>query len=448
LKHANNDPNLAMSLIAVCGHDDVAQGTYYWLDDSLKAKEEVQFKLKYLNKDIDSVKSQLSGSPSNNPKTKYLMQELTVLADQKAKIQEQNGIKEEMYCPSGDSKTYLPQSLGQGVDIPDELKAKITNLQAPTKGAAYLPAKHYHVYGSAFMACQLIQEGVLPEIATILQKNAARFYRGIRMCKATKDLLTDRNELLGWYDKYIKDFKPVVEKKNTKRGLRTTTSKPYGVESYIFNEALRLAKSGECIPPQPPEETEFIRIKKSNYNSNISTEAYKEHKRKMLLWNKNYRDKCNFLRDFIGVSLADSDLNEEIIRTKTSMSYEKMNAAYLYQKWYIGGGELLDLNLPCTDYRLFGPSSLVKKKRPQRANHTENCISGFSARECQKAKERLATWDVDFEWTINQHEVGAEFAAKMCKKNEKRMTSLEQLACASQNSLNKDKKAKSSNKVR
>jgi hypothetical protein len=34
---------------------------------------------------------------------------------------------------------------------------------------------------------------------------------------------------------------------------------------------------------------------------------------------------------------------------------------------------------------------------------------------CLDAKKVLDTWDADFKWTMNQHRVGAEFAAKNCK---------------------------------
>jgi hypothetical protein len=41
---------------------------------------------------------------------------------------------------------------------------------------------------------------------------------------------------------------------------------------------------------------------------------------------------------------------------------------------------------------------------------------GWSEETYNRASKKLATWDVDFKWTIAQHEAGAKFAAQTCKK--------------------------------
>lgn len=53
LKHAKGDPNSAMFLIGMCGHDDVNQGTYLYDDYSERALDTLRKKdLKFLSKKV------------------------------------------------------------------------------------------------------------------------------------------------------------------------------------------------------------------------------------------------------------------------------------------------------------------------------------------------------------------------------------------------------------
>ena len=425
MRHTKNNSNLAMALIATCGHDDTGQGNYSWVDSSIDAKEELK-KTINANKDgIKKLQEEIGQISADDEKLNSIAMRLSQLISHNNFLKEQTGVQRYMACPSNQSKMYLPESLGEGVDIPESLKNKISSVQAPTKGAQVLPAKHYHVYGGAFMACQLIQEGISPDKAIFMQKQAARFYRGIRMCEMTKNYGGRREKLVKQYDKYKANFKPKpLMKKETAIGTRVVRSSPLDLEQFVIKESIRLSKSGECIPPEFTGGVVKTKKNPSNiYNADQIVQSQKETDTRVKV-----RELCSLLGSHIGLHLFDPDIDEKMITSKLKVAFEKMNAAYLYQKWYVGGGKLFGMNIPCTDFRMFGPSSLTGLSNISRRGKASRCIPEFSAESCQKAKNRLATWDADFEWTISQHEVGAKFAAEKCKKNEDNK-SLNDMAC-------------------
>jgi hypothetical protein len=90
-------------------------------------------------------------------------------------------------CPSASSVFYVPGGLGSGVDISDELKAKIIATQGQTVGRKnvpveqVLPSKYYHVYGSAYIACELFRRGHSLNDVSHYQSFFARLYRAVRL---------------------------------------------------------------------------------------------------------------------------------------------------------------------------------------------------------------------------------------------------------------------------
>jgi hypothetical protein len=92
----------------------------------------------------------------------------------------------------------------------------------------------------------------------------------------------------------------------------------------------------------------------------------------------------------------------------------RVDAAQLYKRWYIGGGSIFGKDIPCTDIRLGGPSDLLADNRGFMS--FDSPPDGWSPERYAAAKKKLATWDVDFEWTVAQHEVGARFAGENCKR--------------------------------
>lgn len=125
MKHADNDPQTAFRLIALCGHDNLFQKPDFVL-----------------------------GNISNY-----------------------------FYCPS--SLYFLPRSLNAEADISNALKEKILktkmksnySLDAEYFDAKNLSPKYYHVYAGAFVACEMISRGHSPESEIIAAKELARGYR-------------------------------------------------------------------------------------------------------------------------------------------------------------------------------------------------------------------------------------------------------------------------------
>ncbi|MEZ4873748.1 MAG: hypothetical protein R2827_16205 [Bdellovibrionales bacterium] len=394
MKHSKGDPNLAMALVAMCGHDDYSQGEFAWEDDSAAAREEIAERIKWATERVEKNRKRVMETPATDPQFKAYASVLQLNTQTLTDLKSQTSVPRTFMCNQETSRMYVPESLGKGVTISDDLKNKIATLQAPTLGAKAIPAKHYHVYGAAFMACQLIQEGVKPDTAIFLQKSAARAYRGIRMCSQMQDLLEERKLVFEDYQKYRKEFvRKKVGERNTVRGSRPIMSSPLGMRQYLPKRVLEIKRSDLCEPPAMTSEQQ------------------------MQDWQKNFGERCNAINNLVGVPYSDPDLTEEIIAEKIKAKMAKLDAAVLYDKWYLGGGTIAGKNIPCTDIRIRGPKSIVPNGNNTTRRRQRNvCGSSFSNAECDEARKILATWDVDFEWTTAQHEVGARFAAENCKK--------------------------------
>lgn len=123
---------------------------------------------------------------------------------------------------------------------------------------------------------------------------------------------------------------------------------------------------------------------------------------------------CFALYELFRSSLIGMQRDREMAKRKIAYLLTRVDAARLYNSWYLGGGKVLGQQVPCTDVRLGGPSDLLNAS--QSSFSWFHRPSGWSKDRYDAAARHLATWDVDFEWTIAQHEAGAKFAAKNCKK--------------------------------
>ncbi|MCB0350317.1 MAG: hypothetical protein KDD38_03980 [Bdellovibrionales bacterium] len=433
MKHAKNNPNLAISLIAMCGHDDISQGEYIWFDDSKVIWPQLQYQRNKKNNIVRELQNKVANMRSDDPNFHSMAAILQNLTEENTRMKSETGLARNMACPVNDSIMYIPESLGAGADISDELKFKIAKIQSPTKGPQLLPAKYYHVYGSAFMACQLIQGGIKAEQAVILQKQAARYYRGVRMCELARGYESQRAQIMTLYNDYKKDFFKTTRdngwtNRNSTQTRRKTQIKkrPLTIDEFLFQKMKTIMQSERCIRPK---------LRYSSYFGQQSESDYEKNQKEVSEYNNWYKINgqfCGELSSIIGLpsELEASDL--PMLREKISIALEKMNAADLYQKWYLGGGKILGQDIPCTDIRMFGPKSLTDQTKGKRKPLSGSCLPNFSSAACTNAKQRLATWDVDFEWTIAQHEAGAKFAGENCKPNKENLT-LNDMACRAKN---------------
>lgn len=168
MKYSKQDPNLAMSLIGVCGHDD-AVSVDVALSDYVDPKVSTR-----KHRAFNAVMSSYQNFKAANQG----------LAMPESEFREMLG----RYifkpgCPSQMSLMFQPQALGLGVDIPDTLKIDIAKVQAPTLGASALPAKAYHVIAGATSSCLLYQRGIPSLFASEIHKRAVNAYRSATICR-------------------------------------------------------------------------------------------------------------------------------------------------------------------------------------------------------------------------------------------------------------------------
>lgn len=366
LKNTSGNAYAAMHLIGMCGHDDTNQSELGYLDESEAAKSEIFDRLKELKekkieleKKVKAAAQNISLEPEEFSKISRRFEQILRQIKQ---TQKQKGVRRDLSCPPQSSAFYAPGGLAEDADISPELKNKISKIQNPT-GKLKIPAKHYHVYGSAFMACNLITNGFDPKKAVTVQKQAARVYRGTRMCESSNDLLEES-----------KKFEDTIGR-SAKRNYKSTEDYILdGLKYYDVNEGLCKGKEEESV------------------------------------------NSCKMAIEMFGEDVAFyMKKDPALAKRKILNRLARLDAAQLYNSWYVGGGSVFGKKIPCTDIRLGGPQDLMN------ANNSIAFITGkpdgWSKERYDVATKHLATWDVDFEWTVAQHEAGAKFAAKNCKKN-------------------------------
>lgn len=389
MKHSQGSVEGAMELIGMCGHDDTSQGKFIFYDNSESAQAEIKQSLelhKSQKKEVDNqLKKMFKNFDSNNEKIYYLSRKSEKLQNKINEFQSKKAVRRRLRCPPINSDFYLPGSIGAEVDIPQKLKNKISNIQNP-EGANSIPAKNYHVYGSTFLGCKMVMNGLSAEQAVMVQKQAARLYRGIRMCEVVRENLTMRNK--------FSDSEEDIE--NSK-----------SIETKIIDVWTKIKKKNIICYTNVAELGGFGYL-----DDEQKTNGFNKARQKLSI---EELKACETLA-FFGIS--NLDVSEiDVARSKIAKAYSKYDAALLYDKWYVGGGSIFGKNLPCTDLRLRGPKDLMNPDLGILSSLSKP--TGWSDERYKAATQKLATWDVDFEWTVKQHEIGSKFGAKVCKSNVK-----------------------------
>lgn len=362
MQFSNNNANLAMELIGMCGHDDVEQGTFPYLDRTPGAFAEQQQRIEELRQDILSL-------PRNDPQRSHLERQIRQMEGQS------QGIPSEMRCPEASSVMYAPGSLG--VDIPNSLKNEIAGIQAPNSGARSLPAKYYHVMGSAYMACQMVQEGSSANAAQGIQNFAAVGYRNYRLCQSTNANVARRNRVLEFYQAHRNTSA------NTTAGSNISRRSNENIYDFLFR-----------VASQERNSTGHIECAAAVKNGTAS-------------------ESCRLLDSFgFGANEAYSDAQiQRVIRSRM----DDYNASWLYQN-------STDMLCRPTATSFNPPPAGIEPGR----STLRVCLDGFPQESCDSARNRLQTWEADLNWTSAQHRTGAEFATSNCTRNTRPM---EELAC-------------------
>lgn len=285
-----------------------------------------------------------------------------------------NFATESVMCPGRNSSTYLAKSLGAEVDIPQSLKNKVQKIQGAGRSTA-IASKNYHVIAGAFNTCELIRNGVDPDVATRIEVLGARTYRSLSVCRTAREVSRSHDSILQLY--------------RTAKGIS-----PHGAVD---------------VPKMREELLAAAHTTKCTYNTDSSKPLDKIV--------------CSFAR-----FRPESDTPESL-EGRMKYSFARSDAAELYNRWYFGGGKTPEIsvpftsttlvksyNVPCTDIRKGGPVDLLKGSSTALGQWEKPW--GWNSDRYQKAMNHLATWEVDFEWTQAQHEVGAAFAKKQCQKED------------------------------
>ncbi|MCK6597942.1 MAG: hypothetical protein L6Q37_06220 [Bdellovibrionaceae bacterium] len=310
MKIAGNNANEAFELLGVCGHDD-----------SGERENAFRYALGILDEDILK-KAGIKYIPSNS--------------------------NSRFYCPDQRSVFFVPGSLGKNVDIPTKLKQKIAKIQAPNLGQEVIPAKYYHVFGGAYMACKLIQAGIGKTDAKDYTSKFVSAYRRARLC-------TSAGEMKHKFDEVNTNYQKALAKN------------------------LSDGKDGITM-------AEYLSINRLDcYNLSLTSLKSKS--------------------EICGGSKNAKEILEKVIDRALA------GKVYFEQQ-----------NCPTSSAGQFSDGFRVLSSTGKSAfsfNNEFNCIN-ISTSNCAGAKNVLETWNVDFEWTIEQQLAGAKFASEYCKDDEKK----------------------------
>lgn len=388
LDMTNGDRNAAMILVGLCGHEESPAYSY-----EISGKNKVllaQKDLETLEANLKEAQTNLKAVPASDSNERkavedYIRKIQSDMQQAKNSIENINTVeKRALYCPDNQSGFIAPKSLGQAIDIPDDLKQKVRRIQRPNNtNLDSLKSKYYHVTGSALMGCQMAKCGVSPEMAARVEEQMAGAYRAIRLCGLVKTDLKNLEDL----SKKIKV--KVDDKKFPEKGTAYLEAE---LKSLVAEGKEKAAQVQSLMDEGFRGKDVSARLKPRRCDS-VSSEA------EPLL---SYLCKAAYL--------ASSGIrSEEEARQEIGYLLREYDSALLYRKWYLGGGSALGVDIPCTDIRFRGPDNLEEEK--------PDCgMSGWSQQRCSTAVKKLATWDVDFDWTKKQHEVGSKFGASQCQK--------------------------------
>lgn len=368
LQYADGNPRLAITLIGLCGHDDIPSVYRYKKIDPELERQSVTLQKRYddLRSRIEFLLGKMTAGSLSAVEENALSAELKLLQTEMSNVgNEMYGVSILSYgalgCLDKGSAMFLPRSLGESIDLPGEFKEKVARIQKPEGSLQDLPAKAYHYYGAAYIGCQLAKCGVTPDEAAFVQSTFGQTYRSVRLCGQVQGLSRAAGYLVEQTDMSPDDprFQGVATEFLQKYFSRAEGKSDLGIADYPCDDSW---ESPLCM-----------------------------------------RTKSLSLQ-----------------RIKSYLT--EIDAARLYHDWYLGGGSVFGQKIPCSAVRLGGPQDLTESdyfvNRPSHLPRPPGSmcnIPGWSSERCALARAKLATWDVDFEWTGRQHRIGARFGATVCR---------------------------------
>ena len=376
IKASGGNPNVAMALVGICGHDYGLQDQKMTLSPE-QSEAYARSEIKHAEEQIEILRAAMSKLETSSPEWQAADHKLSGLSAKKAMneylIKGKVAIEATLVkCPEGTSAAFANQSVDPSLDLPDEFKKNIAKVQRPGGDGQSLPSKSYHYMAGANIGCLLAKCGVSPETAGKLAGQVAQAYRALRLCPKIKDEIRNRNA--------------VADK------LDISPNDPKFREKAIELLRERFSTFGD--------------IAQMNLWDLYETER------------QGLKAASKFPKTFKPLP---QDLSEKTLKLReraVENALDSYDAATLYSKWYFGGPDSL---LPCTSIR-GGPADLnepdiSKDRAPHQPPRPHNScgIAGWSVERCGRARLKLSTWDIDFTWTAKQQEIGARFGAEKCR---------------------------------
>jgi hypothetical protein len=350
-KSAGGDPALALFLIASCGHDDIMQDS----DQAIPLEGE---EMRSYCKEMQAI-AQKTGDRGNGAIYRVCA--------------EKPDFQVTFNCPERDSQFYLAQSLAGNADISKSLKEKIIKVQAPVKGGDYIPAKYYHVYAAAYAACDMRKHGASEKSAREIAKLGAFGYRYVRF---RNDSVNQLAVYEANHDTYLNAIK-----------AGETTEPEY---EWLLKYFTR--KSDEDTTKESEKESEAEKALKDK-NVKLSKAEIESLK-------KQVKDEK--------IQKKQAELTKKKGQTKPELTVAAMDASFLMNKTVFKDGKVFGIdpsgkggtweNFKAAT-RLFDhvgdrAAEVMKSGDIERIAAEEK----WSPERLKRAKEKLETYFVDWEW--------------------------------------------------
>ena len=367
LQYSGNDPNLAMTLIGICGHDDTAQlpinqkctETKDPSSGDVIGEECVDTPL-FIPFNSTSQDTEYMGYAREThgnfvtawqPDTAHGKKLKKTITSDNSLLEIFGDTGKGLLCPINASPMFTQGALGKETLLDESLLSDVASIQAPNQGSSYLPSKYYHVMGAAYATCSLVRNGMPGFMVKKIQTVGINTYRMFRLCGVVMGKAENLKEAAG---KSVEDL------------MKTVNS---------FRKDPKV-----CVP---------------NYNTDDNYHTFD--------WNK---PECQALQ-WIQTVLDDPNIDRNIIENKLTRLLAEVDAAKLFNEKVLKGSE-------CRDVQLTGGN--VDRMKAV-ADSTRSC-GDIPSDRCEKAREVIKTWWVDFKWSEAQHIKGADFAINHCKKED------------------------------
>jgi hypothetical protein len=392
LKTAGGNANLAMDLIGACGHDDDVSATS---QSFLTFCGEQSHLLKVIKDEAGNCSS------DDHPQKTYSAVQFR--------------------CPTKGTLFFSPEGL-PGTSVSPSIKSELAKDYAPdlleNQALENIPHKSYHVYGSAYLACHLIQEGLDKEKALAIERETSIIYRAVRVCTAAQKNTENFNVLLQKINQPTIDFSS-----SPHEVVRQWNTSAQAVEKFL-NQELDAKRTdifgtiGLGMVDPTPENIQMLRTKVKSYSGIVLAGflTSSDHE------SSNAEEQISRLQPDFGDNAKEFSETFKKLRSQANSTLIKIGG-------FIGGKTIstkiksITDTLPCISNAAINFAT----------RHDYQCGNLVG---CDAAKLKLRTYKADFTESSVYHQLGAQFAAQHCSPVHDINEVLDQSACSALAHLN------------